>query len=237
MRASVHTFVLCAAALWACEAQAQAPKPFQLEEASIEDIHAAIRAGQTTCAQIVQGYVARARAYNGVCTALITPDGADVPAATGTTRAGAPLKFPTGTVAATDLFPDFAKYKGDVPDFGRMEPTMSDPDRVAAVRHGRRHPERGAGQRARDAEHSRRAFGDLQRRIRRAPVDRSAAGRRAGGVRRIPQAARRARNGRGARRASTAGIPISTPCRCTAWRWLSRPSTTRRTCAPRAAAT
>jgi amidase len=127
MRATAHTFVLCAAALWACEAQAQAPRPFQLEEASIEDIHSAIRAGQTTCAQIVQGYVARARAYNGVCTALITPDGAAIAPATGTMRAGAALTFPTETVAAADLFPDFAKYKGDVPDFGRMEPTMSDP--------------------------------------------------------------------------------------------------------------
>jgi amidase len=127
MRAAIHLVVLLGVALWTTEAVAQAPKPFQLEEASIGDIHAAIRAGQTTCAQIVQGYVARARAYNGVCTALITPDGADVAAATGTTRAGAPLKFPTDTVAATDLFPDFARYKGDVPDFGRMEPTMSDP--------------------------------------------------------------------------------------------------------------
>ena len=42
-------------------------------------------------------------------------------------RAGAPLKFPTDTVAINKLVPDFDKYKGLTPDFGRMEPTMSDP--------------------------------------------------------------------------------------------------------------
>ncbi len=60
---------------------------------------------------------------------------------------------------------------------------------------------RRADQRARDAEHPRRALGHLQGRVRRAPVDGPAAGRRAGRLRGIPQAARRARDGRGARRA------------------------------------
>ena len=54
---TVHAFALAAAALWACGASAQ--QPFALEEASIEGIHAAIKSGQTTCAQVVEGYIAR----------------------------------------------------------------------------------------------------------------------------------------------------------------------------------
>ena len=48
---------------------------FQIEEASIAGIHQAIRSGQTTCKQIVQAYIDRAKAYNGVCTKLVTADG------------------------------------------------------------------------------------------------------------------------------------------------------------------
>jgi amidase len=125
VRVTVHSLAVLTAALWACETQAQ--QPFSLEEASIEDIHEAIRSGQTTCTHIVQGYVARARAYNGVCTALVTEDGKSVPAALGAVRAGAPIKFPTKTVAISTLVPSYAQYKGNTPDFGRMEPTASDP--------------------------------------------------------------------------------------------------------------
>jgi Asp-tRNA(Asn)/Glu-tRNA(Gln) amidotransferase A subunit family amidase len=35
---------------------------FELEEASIAKIHAAIKSGATTCAEVVQGYIERARA-------------------------------------------------------------------------------------------------------------------------------------------------------------------------------
>ena len=49
---------------------------FAIEEATIDSIHAAIRSGQTTCQAIVQAYIDRARAYNGVCTSLVTADGA-----------------------------------------------------------------------------------------------------------------------------------------------------------------
>ena len=126
MRVTISVLVLMAAMPWAGETNAQPRTPFQLEEASIESIHNAIRSGQTTCAQIVQGYVARARAYNGVCTALVTEDGKSVSAALGAVRAGAPIKFPTQTVAISTLIPDFDKYKGKTPDFGRMEATASD---------------------------------------------------------------------------------------------------------------
>ncbi|MET0659260.1 MAG: amidase, partial [Steroidobacteraceae bacterium] len=74
---------------------------FHLQEVTIDGIHAGIRAGEVTCKQIVQGYVARATQYNGVCTKLVTADGAKIPAASGTVRAGAALKFPTDTVAVS----------------------------------------------------------------------------------------------------------------------------------------
>ncbi len=125
MRATVHACVFSAAALWAGETIAQ--QPFTLEEASIESIHNAIKSGQTTCSEVVQSYVARARAYNGTCSALVTPDGAPIPAARGAVRAGAPITFPTKTIAISEILPDFEKYKGDAPDWGRMESTASDP--------------------------------------------------------------------------------------------------------------
>jgi Asp-tRNA(Asn)/Glu-tRNA(Gln) amidotransferase A subunit family amidase len=102
-------------------------KPFRLEEATIEELHAAIRAGRTTCVAVVQQYLARARAYNGVASLLVTADGGAIPAATGTVRAGAPLSFPSETVAAAALFPDLDKYQGPPLEFGRMERTASDP--------------------------------------------------------------------------------------------------------------
>jgi hypothetical protein len=123
---AIPACALVSAALLAHQALAQADV-FELEEASIAEIHSAIRSGATTCAEVVQGYVDRARAYNGVCTTLVTPDGAPVPAVFGPVRAGRPLAFPTQTVAIADLVPSFASYKGDAPDFGRMEPTASDP--------------------------------------------------------------------------------------------------------------
>ena len=40
---------------------------------------------------------------------------------------GAPLRFPTQTVKASTILPDLDKYKGPPLEFGRMEPTASDP--------------------------------------------------------------------------------------------------------------
>ena len=102
-------------------------KPFQLEEATIDELHEAIKAGLTTCVAVVQHYIDRARAYNGVCSALVTEDGASVPSAPGVVRAGAPLHFPTDTVKASTIYPDLDRYKGPPLEFGRMEPTASDP--------------------------------------------------------------------------------------------------------------
>lgn len=100
---------------------------FAVEEATIDEIHAAIRSGETTCTGIVQAYVDRARAYNGVCTQLVTMNGAPVSPARGSVRAGAQLVFPTETRAASSYLPNLDRYEGLPLDFGRMEPTISDP--------------------------------------------------------------------------------------------------------------
>ncbi|HEV8519381.1 MAG TPA: amidase family protein, partial [Burkholderiales bacterium] len=98
-----------------------------LEEATIDELHQAIKSGQTTCVAIVQHYINRVRAYNGVASLLVTADGVPVPEATGTVRAMAPLRFPTETVKASTVLPDLDKYQGPPLEFGRMEPTASDP--------------------------------------------------------------------------------------------------------------
>lgn len=99
---------------------------FRVEEASIVDIQKAIRAGQTTCVDVVQAYLERAKAYNGVCTALITKDGAPVPPSTGMVRAGAPLRYPTETIAVSKFFPLLDLYQGPPLELGRMEASVSD---------------------------------------------------------------------------------------------------------------
>ncbi len=100
---------------------------FRLEEATIDDLHRAIRAGRTSCVAIVRHYIARARAYNGVASALVTRDGAPVPAAKGAVRAMAGLQFPTATIKASSILPDLDRYAGPPLEWGRMEATASDP--------------------------------------------------------------------------------------------------------------
>jgi amidase len=100
---------------------------FRLEEATIGELHAAIRAGEITCVKVVEHYIARARAFNGVCSMLVTVDGKPVAAAEGAVRAQAPLSFPTETLAVSALLPDLDKYKGPRLELGRMEATASDP--------------------------------------------------------------------------------------------------------------
>src|SRR5262245_38243527 len=102
-------------------------KPFCLEEATIGELHEAIRTGQTTCVAVVRHYIDRARAYNGVASLLVTEDGGPVAAATGAVRAMAPLRFPTETVAAPAFYPDLDKYQGRPLESGRMAATASDP--------------------------------------------------------------------------------------------------------------
>jgi len=102
-------------------------KPFRVEEATIVELHQAIRDGRTTCVDVVRQYIERVRAYNGVASMLVTEDGAAVPEAAGAVRGQAPLRFPTQTIKASTLLPDLDKYQGPPLEFGRMEPTASDP--------------------------------------------------------------------------------------------------------------
>lgn len=108
-------------------AQAAKAQQFHLQEATIDDIHRAIQNGQITCAGLVRLYLNRAKAYNGVADELVTRDGAPIPPAPGVARAGSPLKFPTQTIAISELLPDFDQYAGPPIELGRMEATASDP--------------------------------------------------------------------------------------------------------------
>ena len=126
---SIRSFIVVAAVLvWLTPRIAHSQSAdFHIEEASISDIHQAIQKGQVTCKQVVQAYIERAKAYNGICTSLVTRDGAPVPFATGEIRTGAAVAFPTATVPASQVFPNFEQYSGLPIELGRMEPTRSDP--------------------------------------------------------------------------------------------------------------
>ena len=111
----------------ACVPAWAASQSFHVEEATIPELHAAIQQGKTTCREAVQQYLDRAKAYNGICTRLVTKDGAPIPAVAGTVRAGVPLRFPTDTLPVSKVLPRFDEYQGLPIDYGRMEPTQSDP--------------------------------------------------------------------------------------------------------------
>ena len=130
-KASLSLYLICAAATQI--SQAATPGKFPVEEATIESIQTAIKSSQTTCKQVVQAYIERARAYNGVCTALVTADGASIKTGKGYVRAGSPLVFPTKTVAVAKVLPALDQYKGLPLDYGRMEKTISDPSAVAQM--------------------------------------------------------------------------------------------------------
>ena len=124
---SKRAFFLLAVTLAVAEAADSQQAGFHLEEATIDDVHRAIRNGQITCKGLVQLYIKRAKAYNGVSNVLVTKDGEPIPPAPGVVRAGSPLKFPTQTIAISTLLPNFEQYAGPPIEFGRMESTASDP--------------------------------------------------------------------------------------------------------------
>ncbi len=123
MRSSLLT-VLAASLLIAAPAHSAG---FQVEEATIDDIQNAIRSGATTCKGVVEAYIARAKAYNGICTQMVTADGKPVPAVRGLVRAGVAARFPRETRAASTFLPDLDQYQGPPLDYGHMEATASDP--------------------------------------------------------------------------------------------------------------
>jgi len=100
---------------------------FSIEEATIDSTQKAIQEGRITCKRVVQAYLDRVKAYNGTCTALVTADGQPIKAVKGIVRGGKPLAFPTKTVAASTYLPNLDQYLGLPLEFGRMEPTTSDP--------------------------------------------------------------------------------------------------------------
>jgi amidase len=93
---------------------------FQLEEATIDDVHRAIKSGQITCQGLVQAYLNRARAYNGVASEVVTEE-------------MAPKYLPDydqykAAVTATAALKDGDPKKTPPIEFGRLEPTASDPE-------------------------------------------------------------------------------------------------------------
>ena len=142
---------------------------FQLEEATIDDVHRAIKEGQITCQGLVQAYLNRARAYNGIASKLVTEE-------------MAPQYLPDydqykAAVAATAALQDGDPKKTPPIEFGRMEPTASDP--AVQQQYGMVVGIPNAGQlRAHGhAQRARRALGHVQGRSRSPPVEGAAAGR------------------------------------------------------------
>ncbi|MEJ1963199.1 MAG: amidase family protein [Gammaproteobacteria bacterium] len=123
MKTNHRIYLSCVLAL----ASVHTAMAFQPEEATIDGMQSAIKSGEITCRGVVQAYLERAKAYNGVCTALVTADGANVKSVTGYVRAGKPLVFPTKTVKGSAIFPDLDQYKGLPLEYGRMEKAISDP--------------------------------------------------------------------------------------------------------------
>ncbi len=101
---------------------------FQLEEATIDELHQAIRAGRTTCVAVVEHYLARVRAYQRRrkrardrgwrAGRRRRPDGA---------RGGAAAVSHRKPSRPPRILPDLDQYQGPPLEFGRMEATASDP--------------------------------------------------------------------------------------------------------------
>ena len=124
---AVATLLLLLPGIAVAQTETSQSEPFHLQEATIEGIHRAIQGGRISCEGLVRAYVERARAYNGACTQLVTPDGAPIAPASGPVRAGSPVRYSTSTVPVSSILPDVDRYAGIPLDLGRMEPTASDP--------------------------------------------------------------------------------------------------------------
>ena len=126
LRSAALCSLLLSAALGSGAALA-AEGAFHIEEATVASTQKAIEDGTITCQKVVQAYINRIKAYNGMCTALVTADGKPIKSAPGRIFGGAPVKYPTQTVKASTFIPDLDQYKGLPIEYGRMEPTVSDP--------------------------------------------------------------------------------------------------------------
>src|SRR5262245_20646702 len=115
----VRTGFIVAAMLSAIGAGEAYAQPFHLMEATIPDVHRAIQEGQITCRGLVEAYLNRARAYNGTCNALVTEENV--------TRFLPNYAEYKAAVEATLSRPDGDPAKTPPIEFGRVEPTASDP--------------------------------------------------------------------------------------------------------------
>jgi hypothetical protein len=169
----------------------QQPFQFHLVEATIADVHRGIQSGQLTCRALVQAYINRAKAYNGTCNQLVTEQTASSFLPDYDQYAAA--------VKATASLPAGDPRKTPPIEFGRMEPTASDP--AVQQQYGMTVGIPNAGQvRALGminirGQRSVTCKGDFDR----APS--AVAARRSEGVRGVSQATRCARARRGAGRA------------------------------------
>ena len=174
---------------------------FRIEEATIADMHRAIQSG-SHLQDIVQAYIARASAYNGVCTALVTKDGAPIAAATGIVRAGAADRLSDQDGCRS---PRFCRTSTSTRDrrsnsagWSRRSRTRACSSSSACASAFRM---RASSTRWRRSTSAASARSPARATFDRASVDWPAAGGCAGSVRRVPQAARRARARGRARRA------------------------------------
>ena len=201
------------------------------------DIQQAIKAGQTTCRQVVQAYIERPRPTTAPAPRWSRPTASRSRRRRARCARARRSRFPTQTVAVSTIFPNFSEYAGLPFELGRMEPTLSDPGvqqqwgmRVGIPNAGQLNALETLNIRG---ERSVTCKGDFDRAPSAGPLPAGAPGR----VRGVPQAAGRARAGRRARRAVRHATPTSRSCRCTAPCSRSRTGTTPRTCAAPAATT
>ena len=103
-------------------------KRFRLEEATIDELHAAIQAGETTCVAVVQA-LHRARARLQRRGERARHRGRRAGCAGNAARCAPERRCASRpqTVKASTFLPDLDKYKGPPLEFGRMEATASDP--------------------------------------------------------------------------------------------------------------
>src|SRR5690348_11518690 len=118
---AVFAGVMLSGAFVVASGFASAQGAFNVEEATIASTQKAIQDGKITCRGVVQAYINRIKAYNGTCTALVTPDGAPIKPGAGRILGGTTVKYPTQTVKASTFIPDLDKYQGLPIEYGRME--------------------------------------------------------------------------------------------------------------------
>ena len=168
-------------------------KPFRLEEATIDELHAAIRAGEATCVGIVRHYLdARARiqwhlqsvGHEGRCSNFRRER------RVARRRAAA---FSRGNCASVGRAAGSRQIQRAAARIRPHGGNCLGSGGHAAVRHDRRQAGRRPGKRAGDPQHSRRALRHLPWRFRPASVARAAAERSAAGLRVFSSIARRAR--------------------------------------------